>query len=297
MKSLIAFAVRDRVVMSAIVANTSVLVLRGFPEVEAGAGYRLQQVEYGLTLFFVFEMAAKLWLSGWRAFWARGWNRFDLIVVIATAPMLLSPWVDLPWFGSLMLMRLARLLRLLRAFRFIPDGERLWSGVSRALKASVGVFLALLIYNLVLGMGAHVFFRERAPEHFANPILSMYSVFKVLTLEGWFEIPDAIAAGSTAAVATFARLFFVFTVLSGGVLGLSLANAVFVDEMVMDNANDLEASVERLRAELREAHRSRDHELSALRQRLDALLAELRARLPPPEAASGAAAPVASPPP
>jgi hypothetical protein len=47
------------------------------------------------------------------------------------------------------------------------------------------------------------------------------------------------------------RLFFVAAVFIGGILGLSLANAVFVDEMMMDNTADLERKVEALTDEIR----------------------------------------------
>ena len=47
------------------------------------------------------------------------------------------------------------------------------------------------------------------------------------------------------------RLFFVAAVLIGGILGLSLANAVFVDEMMMDNTEALERKVDALTEELR----------------------------------------------
>jgi voltage-gated sodium channel len=40
-------------------------------------------------------------------------------------------------------------------------------------------------------------------------------------------------------------------VLIGGILGLSLANAVFIDEMMMDNTDELERKVDILTEELR----------------------------------------------
>jgi voltage-gated sodium channel len=43
----------------------------------------------------------------------------------------------------------------------------------------------------------------------------------------------------------------VAAVLIGGILGLSLANAVFVDEMMMDNTEILERKVDTLTEEVR----------------------------------------------
>lgn len=50
---------------------------------------------------------------------------------------------------------------------------------------------------------------------------------------------------------TAVRLFFVAAVFIGGILGLSLANAVFVDEMMMDNTDALERKVDALTDEVR----------------------------------------------
>ena len=58
----------------------------------------------------------------------------------------------------------------------------------------------------------------------------MYSMFRVLTVEGWHEVPEAIAASSGAVFAVVARLYFVVAVTIGGLRDLT-ANAVFVDEM------------------------------------------------------------------
>ena len=47
------------------------------------------------------------------------------------------------------------------------------------------------------------------------------------------------------------RAFFVAAVPIGGILGLPLANEVFVDEMMMDNTEILESKVDALTEEVR----------------------------------------------
>ena len=51
-------------------------------------------------------------------------------------------------------------------------------------------------------------------------------------------------------MATFARVYFVLAVSIGGLLGISLANAVFVDEMTLDNNDELEAKIDKLVAQV-----------------------------------------------
>ena len=52
------------------------------------------------------------------------------------------------------------------------------------------------------------------------------------------------------------RGYFVLAVLVGGILGLSLTNAVFVDEMTADNNDRLEQMVSDLREELADNQKS-----------------------------------------
>jgi voltage-gated sodium channel len=261
--------------MGVIVANTIALMLRGFPGLRAAHDWWLIWVDYAFSVYFVLEMLIKHGLLGLRGFWRSGWNRFDFAIVVASLPVLVSPWWGPHDVGALLVLRCARLLRLLRGFRFIPERDRLWTGIKRALRASVGVFLALIVYNLILGLGAHAMFSRIVPEHFENPVIAMYSLFKIFTVEGWFEIPDQIAAVAGPGMALFARAYFVFAVVTGGILGLSLANAVFVDEMTMDNNDELEDTVKQLSQRLAAADERQHRELLQLQQQLDRVLERL----------------------
>jgi voltage-gated sodium channel len=275
MRGVLERLVAERLVFAIIALNTVLIFLRGFDAVDRAAPW-LFWVDYALTCYFVFEIVAKLGLHGSARFWSVSWNRLDLCVVLASAPMLLAPWMDWRDFGVLLVIRCARLLRLLRGFRLIPDSERLWSGVSRALKASVGVFMVMFIYNLILGLGANTLFADVAPKYFENPALSMYSMFKIFTVEGWYEIPDYIAEHATVGMALFARFYFTFAVITGGVLGLSLANAVFVDEMVIDNTNMVEDNVDALRAQVQQNQLQTESAIAELTGQVEQLRVESR---------------------
>ncbi len=100
-------------------------------------------------------------------------------------------------------------------------------------------------------MGANMLFKDYSPEYFGDPYVAYYSMFKVFTIEGWFEIPDQLAEQGLSAWNLFlVRCYFGFAVVIGGILGFSLANAVFVDEMTADNNDKLESMVGSLREEL-----------------------------------------------
>ncbi len=261
--------VHERVVMALIVVNSVVLILLGYDGWRERTDDTLFMVDYALTAYFVGEMAIKIRLDGWRAFWSNGWNRFDLMIIAAGSPMLLVPFLDTQGLGVVLILRAVRIMRLLRGFRFIPDRDRIWAGIRRALRASVGMFLALIVYNVILGIGANALFGELAPAHFGDPLLAMYSMFKVFTIEGWVELPDLVASGASPAMAWLVRGYFVMSVLTGGILGLSIANAVFVDEMVIDNTDQVITHVSQLFERLHAAQASQSEAIQELQAKLD----------------------------
>jgi voltage-gated sodium channel len=240
--------------MAVIVVNTLSLFLLESVGLKNPWWRTFYWIDYVCVLYFLVEALLKISTAGWRTYWSNGWNKFDFLVVLLSAPVIfVSPTNELQFLANLLVLRLGRLFRLFRVLRFIPNMEHLVIGVRRALRASVGVFLALFLFNFILAMAATVMFKDVDPENFGSPLKSGYSIFKVFTVEGWYEIPDKLAKEvehkenlDPITVEVGVRLFFVVSVLIGGILGLSLANAVFVDEMMMDNTHALEKKVETL---------------------------------------------------
>ena len=93
-------------------------------------------------------------------------------------------------------------------------------------------------------------FSDVSPEHFGNPIDSMYSIFKIFTIEGWFEVPDEVASEFEGGIKSLVRIYFIVILFTGGIIGLSLLNSIFVDAMVSDNNDALENEVKNLRLEI-----------------------------------------------
>ncbi|MEL6769599.1 MAG: ion transporter [Bacteroidota bacterium] len=249
------FLIDQRLVLSVIVLNAVALFVAAFPDLDPGTRAALRWVDFSCLVYFVVEAALKIWdARGFRGYWTDPWNRFDFVIVLTSLPALAEPFVEVPTraFAVLTLLRLGRLLRLLRLFRFVPEIDKLRQGVVRAIKASVPVFLVLALFNVILGLGATLLFGHVAPQHFGDPLHALYTLFKVFTVEGWYEVPDALAAeGIATGWIAAIRAYFVIALLFGGLLGLSLANAIFVDEMTLDNTEKVEQMVQDLHAEVR----------------------------------------------
>ncbi len=244
--------INERAVLAAITLNAAALFCISYfddgtlPEKIAFA------VDYACVIYFILEAVIKIIAHG-KGYFREAWNIFDFCIVILSLPVLISPWVNLHQFAAILLLRLGRLFRLFQLFHFIPNVNRMAAGVKRSMQACVGVVIALVILLFILSLGANMLFGSFAPEHFGNPFLAIYSVFRVFTIEGWYELPDAIAAAAPSPVwGVIARLYFTGCVMGGGIIGMSLVNAIFVDEMTMDNNDELSSKVDRLQAQLEE---------------------------------------------
>ncbi len=233
-------------ILAAILLNSILIFVMGFEGLHDNPF--LSILDHFFTLFFILEILVKVAFNGWRTYINNSWNKFDFILVAISIPSLFELLVNIPDISFLLVFRLLRVLRILRFMRFIPNISQMISGIVRAFKASVFVFVAIFIYNVLLAVLGSYLFRDASPEHFSNPLISLYSVFQVFTLEGWNEIPSSIVANMDPESwrVPFTRVFFVFVVLTGGIFGMSIVNAIFVDEMVRDNNDDLESKIEEL---------------------------------------------------
>lgn len=254
--------ISERWVMGVILLNTLVMTLGGFYQAGTREYLIVHAIDYLCVLYYIGEAAWKIHRLGWKGYRSFGWNRFDFLVTVLCLPVLLEPFTSggVHYLTWLPVFRAGRLFRLLRLLRFIPDSMGLAQGVVRALKASVGVFLALALVNLMFALSAHFIFGEIAPERFGDPAKAVYSIFQIFTIEGWNEFPELIEkkivdGELNGAWIHVTRAFFGAAVLVGGILGFSMANAVFIDEMTLDNNRILEQKVDVLTEEVRDLHR------------------------------------------
>lgn len=214
------------------------------------------------TFLFAIEMVVKHCEYGVRKYWSDGWNRMDGILVILSIPSILA--LVFPHFMNnlsfLLILRLLRILRFFRIMHFFPNFGKILKGFSLALRETAGVFLSFFVVIVVLGMFNCSLFAKADPEHFCTPIRAIYSVFQICTVEGWYDIPNALVDyyGSSTLTASLVRFYFCMQLIVGGIIGMSFINSVFVDAMVSDNNEGIEEKLEEL-----------DKKLTAITQELE----------------------------
>lgn len=232
--------------------------------------------DYACALYFIVEALLKIGLLGWQRYWApvegRWWNRFDFSIALASIPVAVAPLVGGYAHGFLffMVLRTTRLLRLLRFMRFIPNLPRLMAGVPRALLTSSGIVMALAVALLVFAFSAAVLFPES--EHFQHPGTAVFSMFKILTLEEWTELEKGLEEGAEGWRLVGIRAFITLAVVGFGLIGVSLATAVLVDEMRADDSADMHQRFDAMESQIRD-----------LKSDLEVLRSHLGARPPGPE--------------
>ena len=80
--------------------------------------------------------------------------------------------------------------------------------------------------------------------------MSLFTIFRLFTGDGWAEIPTQIAENSTELMGRLVRILFATLFFLGGILGLSLVNSIFVDAMAGDNNDEVLHKLEELEKKL-----------------------------------------------
>lgn len=197
--------------------------------------------------YFIAESVIKIAIDGRRAYFASGACRFDFSIMLISALVMLIPGEAL---GSVAALRAVRLISLLRIMRFVPNSQQIIDGLIRALKATRTVLMLLLVLLVFAAILGYTAFSQSLPEYFGTPITALNSVFGVFTIENWGAIPEAAKATGNSTLYYTVNGFVITVLVLGGFVALSLANAVFVDEMVSDNNDELKQQINRLEAKL-----------------------------------------------
>lgn len=235
-----------------VVLNALVIFAKGFTGSQEALGPVLENADNLLTLLFVFEAMIKIRALGWSNYIAQGWNIFDFSLVVLASPALISLafGAESAQWDYILVFRTLRVFKFLRLLKFVPNIEHLIKGTIIAAKSSAVIVFAFFMFNFIVSLFSCSLFRDIAPEFFGNPFLSFYSTFRIFTIEGWYEIPDAVSANSSPLMSFFAQIYFGALLVIGGVFGLSLINSIFVDSMLQNESENVEAQLVEIKEQL-----------------------------------------------
>lgn len=230
------FFTNDKIMLSLVVINTITIFTGGY-------GYATRTFIYldsFFTILFVIEALVKISTNGWKGYWRENWNKFDFIITLIAIPSLLNIFVETGIATNVLLsLRALRIFKSFRLLKFIPNINGLLKGIGLAIKASLIVSIAFAVLLLIISILSSSVFGKIAPDLFHDPGVSLFTVFRLFTGDGWSEIPTQIAANSSDFIGRLVRILFAVLFFLGGVLGLSLVNSIFVDAMAGDNNDEV----------------------------------------------------------
>ena len=167
----------DRFVMALIVLNAITLGLETSQTLMARFGWFFNLLDGAILAVFVLELAARMIVQR-GAFFKDGWNIFDFIVVgIALAPAT----------EAFSVLRALRVLRLLRIITAVPTLRRVVNGLIASLPGMGSIFLLILLVYYVSAVMAVNLYGDDFPALFGTLPKSLFTLFTIMTLEGWVE--------------------------------------------------------------------------------------------------------------
>jgi len=214
------------VLITLILINAVILGLETSEAIMARWGSVLVASDRAILAVFVVEIGLKLaiWRGG---FFRDPWSVFDFIVVSIAL---------IPAAGPLAVLRALRVLRVLRLISMVPSMRRVAGGLLAAIPGlgSVVGIIAVILY--VFSVIATKLFSEHFPQWFGTLGESAYTLFQIMTLEGWADI-----ARSVMEVYPIAWLFFVIFILVSTFTMLNLFIAVVVTSMQSEQTGEIDA--------------------------------------------------------
>lgn len=214
----------EQAMTALIVVNAVTLGLETSPEWLSRHGGLLHAIDGVALSVFVAELLARVAVYRGR-FFHDAWRVFDFVVVGIAL---------LPAAGAFSVLRALRILRVLRLVSLVPSMRSVVGALLKALPgmASIIGLLALVLY--VSAVLATKLFGPIAPQYFGSLGPSLFTLFQVMTVEGWPDI-----AREVMVQAPQAWIFFVSYLLIATFMVLNLFIAVVVNAMQSQVSADL----------------------------------------------------------
>jgi voltage-gated sodium channel len=248
----------ERVVMSLIIINAVILGLETSKTVMETSGRLLDLLDRIILGVFVVELTARI-IAHRLAFLRDPWSMFDLIVVsIALVPAT----------ETFSVLRALRILRVLRLITAVPTLKRVVAGLLAALPGMGSIlFLIGLLYYVFAVMATKLFGADH-PKLFGTLGDALWTLFTVMTLEGWTnDVAKPVMENHPYAWIFFVifivvTTFMVLNLFIGVVVNAMQAEATKADaaergaerEMIQEEAAPILTEVKTLRAEVAALH-------------------------------------------
>ncbi len=238
-----------------IIFNSITIGMETSPELINKIGNWFEWLDNIILYIFIGELTLKLFVYR-LDFFKSGWNIFDfLIVAIAAVPL----------GGHLAVFRTLRILRALRLLNNVPKLRFIIEAIIHAVP-SIGWIMVLLaiIFYIFAVLGTN-FYGAAFPQFFGSIGESMFTLFQIMTLEGW---SSGIARPMMEEL-PYAYIFFIPFILIATYTTLNIFIAIVVNTMNELQVNELQKEEDRIKAFIKEEHKVLGDQLDNLKSQLD----------------------------
>lgn len=222
--------------------------------------------DQAVTIVFCIEIGLKLIVYRLN-FFRSGWNWFDFLVVGISL---------VPGGAAFSVLRAMRVLRILRLLHIVPMMRRITEALLNALPG-MGAILAVLALLTYVGavMATNLFGNtdnEEVVQLFGDLPSSAYSLFQVMTMDGWrFEVVQKVVDDGNP----YAPFFFLIFIFIASFAVLNLFIALIVDALAAEQRAATEEHLEEIEGEMDEEFDSADKERDEILRLLKDLKAEI----------------------
>jgi voltage-gated sodium channel len=240
-------------IIALIIVNGIILGLETVPSFNARIGPALAFLDEIILWIFVAELIVRLFVYRF-SFFKDPWSIFDFVIIGVSL---------MPAQGGLSVLRALRVLRVLRLISALPQLRNVVQGLIKAIPGLASIILIMALVFYVFAVMAVKLYGNEFPELFGSFGASLFTLFQIMTLEGWADIVREIMK-----TRPYAWIYFSIYILVSTFTVLNLFIAVIVDAMQSDQKEVLEQELEsdkRIEVDLTEIHR----ELREIRAALD----------------------------
>lgn len=179
------------------------------------------------TLIFMIEIALRIHWERWK--WVRSpWNWFDVLIVLSAVidVWVLSFYSGKQGFHMITILRIVRILRLVRMIKVIRAFQGLyvmviafWHAMKAMCFICIMMLFGVLLYSVVattmIGRSSAFegvkIYDDTVYDRFGTVYASMYSLFELMTLEGWDQVARPLVEAQPLTIFFIASFIMIFT--------------------------------------------------------------------------------------
>jgi voltage-gated sodium channel len=203
-------------IIALIIFNSITIGMETSSAIMNSFGKTLLLIDKIILAIFVLEITLKLYAYGF-SFFKGGWNIFDFTIVTVAL---------LPASGALAVLRSLRIFRSLRLIKNLPRLRFIVESLLLSLPSIGWIFILLTIVFYVFSVIGTKLFGSSYPEWFGTIWASMFSLFQIMTLEGWADIARTLMEKYP-----MSNIYFISFILIASYTTLNIFIAIVVNTM------------------------------------------------------------------